>query len=261
MGLDGTRGGAPNAIRQLVKRGLGALVPGRWLVLHGPPDSRAVCVTFDDGPHPVHTPRVLEALARQRITATFFVVGEAAERHPELVRRMAAEGHVLANHSWSHALPATVDAATLVDEAERTSDLIARLTGVRPALFRPPHGKLTASKLWRLWRAGHSIVLWSVDPRDYEGGPAEAVRAFLALHPWRGGDVVLLHDVHGEAARLVPLIADVVRARGLRFTTPDAFTLRTESAVPHEDLGRRPPLQQGSVDPSRPVIDLRPDAP
>ncbi len=260
MGLQGSRGGAPNAMRQLVKRGLGSIVPSQWLLLQGPPDSRAVCLTFDDGPHPVYTPRVLDALARQRVTATFFVVGQMAERHPELVRRIAAEGHVLANHSWSHANPEALDAATLIDEVRRTADLIASLTGVRPALFRPPHGKLTASKLVRLWLARQSVVLWSVDPRDHDAGPAEAVRTFLALHPWQGGDVVLLHDVHEEAARLVPLTAEAVRARGLQFTTPGSFSLRTESAVPHEDLGRRPPVQQGSVGPSRAGVDLLPDA-
>jgi peptidoglycan-N-acetylglucosamine deacetylase len=235
------------------------MVPRRYLVLHGPPESKTVCLTFDDGPHPEHTPRVLDALAQHRITATFFVVGEAAERHPELLRRIAAEGHLLANHSWSHALPEEIDAATLADEVARTSALISAHTGVAPTLFRPPHGKLTAEGLVRLWGAGQTVVLWTVDPRDYLPGSAEEVRAFLALHRYRGGDVVLLHDVHEQAARLVPLIADAVRARGLRFATPHTFNLRTESTVPHADLGHRPPVQQGAVGAASAGLDLRPD--
>ncbi len=259
MGQEATRGGAPSQRRQLLKRALRALTPNSLLLLRGPASSRAVCLTFDDGPHPVHTPPVLDALALHRIPATFFVVGEEAERHPELVRRIAEDGHVLANHSWSHARPDEIDAPTLLDEVVRTSALISELTGTRPTLFRPPYGKLTAAKLLALWGAKQSVLLWTVDPRD-EPGPPEEVRAFLALHPFRGGDVILLHDVHEHVARLIPLIADSVRARGLHFTTPSQFTLRTERAVPHEDFGRRSPLQQGPVGPSSAGLDLQTDA-
>jgi peptidoglycan/xylan/chitin deacetylase (PgdA/CDA1 family) len=196
---------------------MAATIPRRLFLVSGPAHARAVCLTFDDGPHPEHTPRLLDRLAALEVVATFFVVGERAARHPDLVRRVVAEGHALGHHSWSHGDPEVTSAQALADEARRTEALLASLTGQRPRLFRPPHGKLTAAKAARLWARRQTIVLWNRDPKDFAGAP---LGAWVRAAGLSGGDVVLLHDVHPYAANALDELVDDVRGRGLRFTTP-----------------------------------------
>lgn len=207
----------PSRWRQLLRRALEATLPRHWFLVRIPADSGAVCLTFDDGPHPEHTPRLLDVLRRHGIPATFFVIGQAAERHPDLVRRMAAEGHTVGNHTFSHAKPDQTSARQLLDEIRRTRELLARLLGEAPTLFRPPCGTVTAAKLWRLWRAGQTVVLWNVEPRDHSCRSSDEIRAWFRGRPLRGGDVVLMHDDWPRAAEVVPDLVEAVRARGLRF--------------------------------------------
>jgi peptidoglycan/xylan/chitin deacetylase (PgdA/CDA1 family) len=210
----------PSLLRQLARRGLAATLPRRWLLVRGSPRSRSVCLTFDDGPHPVHTPRLLEVLKQQQVPATFFVVGREVERYPDVVRRILAEGHALGHHSFSHGDPARTSARELLEEVRATEAVLNRVAGASPSLFRPPHGKLTAGKLWRLWRGGQTVVLWNVDPKDFACPTAEELRAWFRLHPLRGGDVVLLHDTHPHAAEVLPELIAAARVCGLDFTTP-----------------------------------------
>jgi peptidoglycan/xylan/chitin deacetylase (PgdA/CDA1 family) len=203
--------------RQLVRRVV-ALLPARLCVVRGP-EKGAVYLTFDDGPHPEYTGALLDVLKEQAAPATFFVVGQEAERHPDLVRRMSVEGHLVANHSWSHSDPARTSARQLLDEVRRTRQLLAGLLGEAPNLFRPPHGKLTAAKLWGLWRNRQTVVLWNTDTRDFACKTSDEFAAYFQTHPLRGGDVVLMHDNRPHAtARLAAVIADA-RQRGLVFAT------------------------------------------
>lgn len=195
-------------------------IPRRWLIVSGPPRSDGICLTFDDGPHPEYTPRLLDRLGQLKVRATFFVVGRAAAQHPQLVRRIAAEGHALGHHSWTHGDPVVTSARVLVAEARRTAALLAAITGAAPRLFRPPHGKLTAIKAITLWTNRQSIVLWNRDPKDFLSPSADALRAWVARSPLAGGDVVLLHDVHPHAVDALDAFVSPARQRGLRFTTP-----------------------------------------
>jgi peptidoglycan/xylan/chitin deacetylase (PgdA/CDA1 family) len=208
----------PRWWRQLLRRGLAALPRSRLLV-RGPDGDRSVCLTFDDGPHPEHTPRLLDVLKDLGAPATFFVVGRQAERHPGLVRRMAAEGHLVGNHSFTHGEPARTSARHLLEEVRQTAAVLTPLAGRQPPLFRPPKGQLTVAKAWRLWRAGQTIVLWSADPKDYACGSAAEVRGYFERRPLGPGDVVLMHDTHPHAAEVLPAVIAAGRARGLSFTT------------------------------------------
>lgn len=205
--------------KRWTKQLLTRFLPRRLLLTHGPAHSGAVCLTFDDGPHPEHTPRLLEVLHEQRIKATFFVVGRQAARYPELIRRMAAEGHTVGHHSYTHTRPQCTSAGRLGDEVRRTSELLGCLLGRPPQLFRPPFGQLTAAKLWRLWRARQTVVLWNRDPKDYACPATEVLAQWFRQHPLRSGDLVLLHDDRAHAAAVLPEVADSVRARGLSFGT------------------------------------------
>lgn len=215
--------GRPSQLRQLVRRGMAAALPRQMFLVSGPATSDGVCVTFDDGPHPDHTPVLLDGLARLGVRATFFVLGRQAERHPEIVRRMVSEGHRVGQHSYSHGDPSTTSALELAREVRRTSSLLQATTGRVPRLFRPPHGKLTAGKTLALWACGQSIVLWNRDAKDFACASSQPLREWFAQTPLVGGDVLLLHDVHPHAAGALDVLAQRVRERGLRFTTPDEW--------------------------------------
>jgi len=178
----------------------------------GTPD---VYLTFDDGPDPVNTPRVLDVLARFGARATFFVIGRNASAYPALVQRMSAEGHTVGNHTFTHGEPSEVSARTLGDEVRRTRDLLSTLTGKVPRLVRPPKGKVTVSKLLTLWRDGQTVVLWSRDPKDYECETASVLADRLAASRPAPGDIVLLHDRVAHTADVLDRLLTDCTARGL----------------------------------------------
>lgn len=204
-----------SAARQLIKRGLERALPRRLLVTDMPRGDGRVYLTFDDGPHPEHTPALLDALAAAGARATFFVIGAHAAVHPGLVRRMVDEGHTVGGHSWHHDDPARTSPRVLADEMRRAADTIAQATGQPSRLCRPPYGAVSAEKLARLWAARFQVVLWNVDPRDYQAGSGAALAAAFAAAPPAAGDVVLLHDSHPHAAAALPAALAAWRASGL----------------------------------------------
>ena len=197
---------------------MAALLPRRWFCVCVSANSKAVNLTFDDGPHPEHTARVLDVLKSKRVVATFFVIGKLAERYPDLVRRMAADGHAVGNHSFHHTEPSRTSARQLLLEVRQTRDLVASLVGETPTLFRPPFGKMTIGKLLRLWGAGQTVVLWNVDPKDYACESVEDLRGWFQQHPLKAGDVVLMHDSLPHASAVLPEIIESARARGIMFS-------------------------------------------
>jgi glycosyltransferase involved in cell wall biosynthesis/peptidoglycan/xylan/chitin deacetylase (PgdA/CDA1 family) len=214
----------PWAPRQLLRRSLAGVLPRCRYLIRGPARSDTVCLTFDDGPHPDHTPRLLDLLRRHGVTATFFVVGRQAERYPDLIRRMAGEGHAVGNHSYLHAHLADMSTREALAGVHRTQELLTRLTGAAPTLYRPPRGKLDPGKLLRLWCHGLTVVLWNVDPRDYVCRSAADMAAWFQRRPLRGGDVVLFHDRLPHAAAVLPDLIEASRARGLIFAPVSTWT-------------------------------------
>jgi peptidoglycan/xylan/chitin deacetylase (PgdA/CDA1 family) len=186
---------------------------------------RLAALTFDDGPDPVSTPAVLDALARHGMKATFFMVGARAARHPELVARVVAEGHEIGNHSWDHPSLPTLPPAAQGEQIAWTRAALAPPHGQR--LLRPPYGHQTLATLRAARAAGYRTVLWSVSGGDWRGDDAAALadRIAGALRP---GGIVLLHDslftFETEAARdrgptiaALGLLAE--RIAGYRFVT------------------------------------------
>jgi peptidoglycan-N-acetylglucosamine deacetylase len=211
-------------LRQGAKHGLAAVLPRRWYITRGPRRCAAVCLTFDDGPHPEITPRVLDALAEARVPATFFLIGREAEQYPELVRRIAAEGHAVGSHSYSHPERADINPRQTLEEAVRGVAVLAQILGKSPTLYRPPRGKVTGRDLWLLWRAGLTTVLWNVDPKDYGRADPDELRGWFRDRPLRGADLVLLHDARPHSVPVLPDLIDRARAGGLDFTTVEAWT-------------------------------------
>ncbi|WP_086845578.1 polysaccharide deacetylase family protein [Amycolatopsis kentuckyensis] len=171
-----------------------------------------VALTFDDGPYPETTPALLAALDGTR--ATFFLWGEHAEAHPSLVRAIAAAGHAIGNHTWTHPRLTTLSAVARGEEVRRTQDLLAELTGARPVLFRPPYGDTGPAVAETVAAQGLSEVLWSVDTRDWAGCSADEIVA--AAGDAQPGGVVLMHEGRPATVEAVPRILAALAARGLR---------------------------------------------
>jgi peptidoglycan-N-acetylglucosamine deacetylase len=152
-----------------------------------------VYLTFDDGPDPLWTPRVLDFLGAREVTATFFVIGQAGRRHADLLRRIATEGHALGNHTWSHRHPWWQSAHRAQQDVRDGAVAIADITGVAPRAFRPPHGRLRRCMVEEAAHGGQRVVLWSVSAVDWGpfGSPS---RIAARLTRTRAGDIVLMHD-------------------------------------------------------------------
>lgn len=185
---------------------------------------RRVALTFDDGPDPEFTPQVLALLAARRVPATFFLVGERAARAPDVVRAIAAAGHEVGSHGWSHRSLWLCGPARTDREIGRTRATLAALTGRAPALFRPPWGMVNAALFRTLRRHEQRCVFWSIQPEGLRPAPAAAqvARVLRRAHP---GAIVDLHDAEGTPgapARLcaaLPAILDGLAAAGYRFGT------------------------------------------
>ncbi|HEX2312116.1 MAG TPA: polysaccharide deacetylase family protein [Thermomonospora sp.] len=173
-----------------------------------------MALTFDDGPGP-YTGRLLDHLAKARVRATFFVLGELVRPNARTVRRIAAEGHELANHSWSHPDMAGLSSRRVRSEVRRTQGVIHQVTGVRSRLFRPPYGSTNA-------RVGRAVampqILWSVDTMDWRHrNTARTVR--IVTKETRNGGIVLFHDVHRPTVAAVPQVVTRLQRKGYRFVT------------------------------------------
>jgi peptidoglycan/xylan/chitin deacetylase (PgdA/CDA1 family) len=195
----------------------------QWLVSNRSRVAGVNCValTFDDGPDPVDTPRLLDLLREKGVKATFFVVGKRADQHPEIVRRAWAEGHLVGNHTWSHySLFCFLTPWRLRAEIERGTECIRRICGSRPRLFRSPVGLRHPLLGPYLKDAGLEYVSWSIRTRDTLTANS-SVLAQRILSKAAGGDIILLHD-HLRAGADVMLAAltqviDDLRKRGFEF--------------------------------------------
>lgn len=202
--------------RQVLRRAMGHLPP-RLFLLSRPASSGALYLTFDDGPDPTHTPPLLDQLSRLGMRATFFLIGQRAARHPDIVRRMVAEGHAVGHHSMTHSAHQTTSAAKLLTEALRTRSLLDPVLGRPAQLFRPPFGKLTVAKSLSLWVSGHTIVLWNKDPKDFGLRNAQPLIEWFETEPLVAGDILLLHDTAPWAEAALPSLAQRAHADGLTF--------------------------------------------
>jgi peptidoglycan/xylan/chitin deacetylase (PgdA/CDA1 family) len=166
--------------------------------------STAVALTFDDGPHPVWTPLLLDHLRAARVRATFCVVGVKAWRYPMLVRRIAREGHTLCNHSWDHDVALGIRPESVIrTDLVRTDEAIRRaVPGIQVRYCRQPGGRWTPALIRVALDLGMVALHWTVDPRDWERPGAEAI-VRRTLNQARPGAVILLHDGNGDRSDTV----------------------------------------------------------
>ncbi|MGV3617384.1 MAG: polysaccharide deacetylase family protein [Fimbriimonas sp.] len=200
-------------------------------IVHGDPAQREIALTFDDGPHPAFTPRLLEVLRRERVPATFFLVGFQAEAQPDLVRTIEADGNEIANHTYHHVSLPKIDPVSAADEIKACGKVLQRITGRAPHLFRPPGGRYTP-EVERIAEAlGYTTVLWTADPGDY-ASPGTAIILDRTLRETRNGGILLLHDGIDQTIDVLPTLIHALRAEGFEFVTVDTLIRHRGEPVP-----------------------------
>lgn len=180
-----------------------------------------VALTFDDGPHPVYTPELLDGLKERQAKATFFVVGKNIEGHEDIIRRMDEEGHLIGNHTYDHVKITGMPPEQACAQITKTSSLIEKITGKKTEYIRPPFGA------WdKTLDCGFEMfpVLWSIDPLDWTTKNTDTV-VQKVLDAAEEDSIILLHDFYGSSVEAALRIVDALQEQGYEFVTVDKLIL------------------------------------
>ncbi len=180
---------------------VGTLTWGLPILTRLPGTESCIALTFDDGPSEETTPLILDILRAEGAHATFFVLGEAVAHHPNILRRIAAEGHAIGIHAYRHQPFVLLNSKTIHAEIAQTEATIRRACpGARVVPWvRPPHGFKSLTLVWTLRRAGYGLAAWSVDSHDYRESNPQQIAAQV-IDKLKAGSVILLHDGPENAA-------------------------------------------------------------
>lgn len=201
------------------------MFPGTFF-LKGSGNIKTIAITFDDGPDEMYTPQVLDVLRDYNVPATFFLIGQRSQLYPGVVERIMAEGHVVANHSWSHPRLPEVSAQEVRREMQLTEDMLAEITGLRTALMRPPYGAISKEVLTELQALDYKVINWTADSVDWRDQTVEQIMA-NTLPDVKNGGILLFHSAGGAqqsraaTVEALPLLIETLRAEGYRFVTVD----------------------------------------
>lgn len=180
-----------------------------------PQEEKKIALTFDDGPHPQFTESLLDGLKERGVQATFFVTGEHAELHPDIIERMNEEGHIIGNHTYSHMQLTDGNRENFKQELIKTNEILTNITGKEVLFVRPPYGvwdKTIETELNMI------PVLWNVDPRDWCSDDAASVIGRV-LKEAGENDIVLMHDYYESSVTAALEIVDELQKRGYSFVT------------------------------------------
>jgi polysaccharide deacetylase family sporulation protein PdaB len=198
---------------------------------------KVVALTFDDGPNPPYTEQMLDVLKENHVQATFFLIGQNVEKHPELVKRIAAEGHQIGNHTYHHMDLLKADRKVIADEVDRTNQAIFAASGITPHLVRPPHGFRDPVVMEMMADRGLKVVEWSVMSRDWLNPGVDTI-VERTVSKVRNGSIILLHDGDGiesqnpraQTIEATRRIIQILSARGYKFVTVDQILAKTEES-------------------------------
>jgi peptidoglycan/xylan/chitin deacetylase (PgdA/CDA1 family) len=194
--------------------------------LAGNPSSKQIAITFDDGPHPNFTPKILAILKQYNAKATFFVVGEKAEQYPDLIRQEVAQGHNVGNHTYHHVNLTRIPTDYVPIEIKACGDVIKDITGKSPHLFRPPGGDYDRDVAMSAMSLGYITVLWTDDPGDY-ASPGDKVITTRLLQKIDNGGIILIHDGIQQTIDVLPQILKYLQDKGYKFVTMDEMIQHT----------------------------------
>lgn len=192
-------------------------------LMSGDPRDKSVALTFDDGPHPQYTPKLLAILKQYNIKATFFVVGKMAKQYPNLIKAEYAAGHVVGNHTYDHVNLNRIPINLVAAEWKKCNDLIMSILNVRMKYCRPPGGDYDHDVIMAAQQQRLITVLWTDDPGDY-AHPGDKVIERRVLDKVRNGAIILIHDGVQQTIDVLPQIIETLQKRGFRFITVDEMT-------------------------------------
>lgn len=178
---------------------------------------KRVALTFDDGPDPNYTEKLLDGLKERDVKATFFLLGKQVDQYPDIVKRMYKEGHIIGNHSYDHVNLATLSATDAKNQISKTNEAIYKITGEYPQYLRPPFGNEPQNEDVA---KDMITVLWDVDPLDWCCGSSTNV-ANKVEKSVKEGDIILLHDASKSSVEAALQIVDELTERGYEFVTVD----------------------------------------
>ncbi|OTN77513.1 polysaccharide deacetylase family sporulation protein PdaB [Enterococcus sp. 8G7_MSG3316] len=184
-----------------------------------PDNQKMIAFTFDDGPDPNNTLRLLEMLAKEDVPATFFLIGQNVEMYPNIVKAIAKAGHEIGNHSYNHRDLTTLSQEEMVNEITKTDQAIENITGKRPKYFRPPYGSVNQTVADAVNRP---IIQWSVDSEDWQSKNTSLIIERVTASATEGA-IVLLHDIHQTTVDAVPELIKQLKESGYTFVTLDTL--------------------------------------
>lgn len=179
------------------------------------PQEKKIAITFDDGPHPVYTEKLLDGLKERDVKATFFVLGEKAKEYPEIIERMEKEGHIIGNHTYTHIQLRSSNRQQFRDELVQTNETIKEITGQEVQYVRPPYGTWDKKLEEEL---NMFPVLWNVDPNDWCTGSADKVTR-RTVDKAKENSIILMHDCYQSSVDAALASIDILTERGFEFVT------------------------------------------
>lgn len=189
-------------------------------LIRGNATKKQIALTFDDGPHPRFTPQLLALLKKYDVKATFFVVGEQAEKYPDLIKAEVAAGHNVGNHTYHHVNLKKIPLEYVATEMKACGQVLKKITGTSPHLFRPPGGDYDHDVAKISEALGYTMVLWTDDPGDY-AKPGDKVIEERLLARVSNGGIVLIHDGIQQTIDILPQFITYLKAQGYEFVTID----------------------------------------
>jgi peptidoglycan/xylan/chitin deacetylase (PgdA/CDA1 family) len=191
-----------------------------------------IALTFDDGPHPKNTPRLLDMLRERNVKATFYVIGRNVDLYPNVLRRTVSEGHEVGNHTYSHPILSKLSDSAVREELTKCRDAVARAAGVQPRTMRPPYGALLQrQREWVRAELNYPTIMWSVDPLDWKR-PGASVITSRMLAGTTPGAILLAHDLHAGTVDAMPATIDGLLNKGYKFVTVSQLLAMASQVAP-----------------------------
>lgn len=180
------------------------------------PSKKVIALTFDDGPHPIHTMSILEDLNKYDAHATFFVLGSRVQHYPEVLQKMLEQGNEIGNHSWDHPQLTRLSKNKIKSQIEQTQDAVEKATGSEPSLVRPPYGAINGNV--REYMEDMEVTLWDVDPEDWKDRNEKKIVSKV-MSKAKDGGVILMHDIYQTSAEAAGKIIKQLHDKGYQLVT------------------------------------------
>ncbi len=193
-------------------------------------DKKRIAITFDDGPSPNWTPKILDELKKADIKATFFMIGHHVQKYPQVAKRVVEEGHEVGNHGYAHSVVLYYKPAEIEEEIKYTEHVIQEITGYTTKIFRPPKAWLRTAIKDKIKSMGYNVVLWSLNAKDWVSFNHKYTVKYLSSRV-RNGDILLFHDSGNvftteggdrtQTVKAIGLLVETLRKKGFEFVTTE----------------------------------------